>query len=106
MSREFGSYGNGYFDTQMEYAADDLAGGRDELSRVWAGFFQEFRHVAYAIASSEAHDSGPDYPIFETIQRIDALKESLRRVEQFVQPYRMVAREAVSQALKDKKETP
>ena len=101
MSREFGSYDSGYFHTQMENAASDLANGSDELSRIWAGFFQEFQHIAYAIASSEACDSGEDYPILETIQRMEALKRQLGRVEEFVKPYRAVAAAAVRQALKD-----
>jgi hypothetical protein len=95
MSREFGSYNAGYFDQQMRNAADDLRAGEDELSRVWAGFFDEFHHVAYAIASSEASDSGADYPIMETINRLPALKEAISRVEQHVMPYKRIAEIAV-----------
>lgn len=103
MSREFGSYESGYFHTQMENAASDLARGGDELSRIWAGFFDEFQHVAYAIASSEAGDSSSDYPIFETMQRMKALKDRLRDVENFIAPFQSVAREAVRRANENKK---
>jgi hypothetical protein len=101
VSGEFGSYSSGYLDTQMQQAADDLRGGNDELSRVWASFFDEFARVAYAICRSEAYDSGPDYPILETMRRLPALKAELAKVEAFVKPYADVAEAAVRAALKE-----
>lgn len=105
MSGEFGSYNSGYFHDQMQYAAADLAGGRDALSREWARFFEEFAPIARAISWSEACDSGPYYPITETIARIPRLKELLRGIEQHVQVYKEVADEAVRKAVKDRATT-
>jgi hypothetical protein len=100
MSREFGSCMGGYFNSQMEQAASDLMSGRDALTRVWAPFFEEFCPIAYAIASSEAGDSGPDYSILETIRHIDRLKALLGDIEKHVEPYKRVAETAVREALK------
>jgi hypothetical protein len=106
MSREFGSYTNGYFHDQMKYAAEDLGGSGDPLSRLWGKFFDEFYHVAYAISSSEACDSGRDRPILETIERIDRLKKVLWEIEQYVRPYKDVAETAVRRALEKKEPDP
>jgi predicted MarR family transcription regulator len=100
MSREFGSYTSGYFDSQMEQAASDLMTGSYALTRAWAPFFEEFCPVAYAIASSEAGDSGPDYSILETIRHIERLKALLGDIERHVEPYKRVADAAVRDALK------
>lgn len=100
MSREFGSYMSGYLHDQIQYAADDLAGGRDALTRAWAPFFQEFHEIAYAICSSEACDAGPDYPILETINRIGRLKTILSDIEGHVAVYKRVADTAVREAAK------
>lgn len=101
MSREFGSYSAGYFHTQIEYAYEDLRSGKDEISREWSKFFHEFQDVAYAIASSEAHDSGPDFPISTTIKKLPSLVAALKDVERFVQPYKAVADAAVRDAIKN-----
>lgn len=102
MSREFGSYHAGYFHYQMETAADDCLSGHDELTRLWGAFLREFAHVAYAIASSEANDSGPDYPIFETMERLPELKRRLAAIEAYTAPYRAVAEAAVRRHIEDK----
>lgn len=103
MSREFGSYMSGYFHHQMQYAAEDCASGKDELTRLWGKFFEEFYHVAYQIANSEACDSGPDAPIIETIQRLPALKKHLDDIEKYTRTYKDCMEEAVRQALKKEK---
>jgi hypothetical protein len=99
MSREFGSYSSGYFDTQMEYAAEDCQRGRDALTRQWGVFLEAFKPVAVAIASSEACDSGPDYPIMETISAMPALRAALDEIERHVSVYRDVAQAAVREHL-------
>jgi predicted MarR family transcription regulator len=103
MSREFGSYTSGYFDTQIEQAASDLMTGQYALTRAWAPFFEEFCSVAVAISSSEAGDSGPDYSILETIRHIDRLKVLLADIERHVEPYKRVAEAAVRDAIKAQK---
>lgn len=42
MSREFGSYVNGYFHSQMEQAAEDCKNGDYPLTKVWGNFLKEF----------------------------------------------------------------
>lgn len=102
MSREFGSCCSGYLHSQMLYAAEDCKGGRDELTRLWGSFLEEFYPVAYEICSSEAFDSGPDAPIMETIRRLPALQERMRAIEAYVTLFARVAEEAVREALKEK----
>ncbi len=81
MSREFGSYETGYFHYQMSNATSDCLGGSDELTRLWGKFFAEFEPIAYAIASSEAGDSGP-------------------AIEAYVNTYERVAEHAASAAVR------
>lgn len=102
MSREFGSYDSGFFHTQIENAAGDLEGASDETSRVWAPFFRAFFPVAYAIASSEAGDSGEDASILETIKALPALQEALDAVKAHVAAYDAIAKAAVQAALKNR----
>lgn len=99
MSREFGSYNSGYFDHQMEIAGKDCREGRDPLTKLWGEFLAEFQHVAYAIATSEACDSGPDYPIMENIQRMEELKRRLGNIESFLRPYSDCIRTAIRDTL-------
>ncbi len=103
MSREFGDTIGGFFHNKIGYAADDCQTGRDKLTQLWGEFLREFEEVAYAISTSEACDSGPDYPIFETLERLPALERKLANVKSYVEPYRRVAEEAVRKALKEKK---
>lgn len=102
MSREFGTYGGGYFHSKMNDAADDLAGGNDQMTRLWGKFFDAFRDVAYAIASSEAGDSGEEHTVIETIRHLPAMKAALAAIEQHVRGYDDVARDAVRKALDEK----
>lgn len=101
MSREFGSYMNGYFHSQMEYAAEDCAAGDDELTRLWGGWFRAFYNVSYAIASSEAGDSGPDHSIYETIQAMPVLKRATADIESYLEPYQRVMNLAVRDKLEE-----
>lgn len=98
MSREFGAYDGGYFHDRMRNAADDLAGGHDGISKAWARFFDEFQHVAYSIATSEAGDSAEYDPILETIRRLPSLQAALDGVKNYVQPFKDVAEQAVRDA--------
>ena len=100
MSREFGSYHAGYFHTQIETAASDLAGGSDNLSRVWAKWFEAFSPVAYQICNSEAGDSDVDAPILATIAALPSLRAALKAAEDHVRPYDAVAQRAVREALR------
>jgi hypothetical protein len=84
MSREFGSYEPGYFHYQMDLAAQDCREGNDELTRLWGGFLSAFYPIAYAIASSEAGDSGPDFPVNATKEHMAALRRELDKIEQYV----------------------
>jgi hypothetical protein len=101
MSREFGSDMSGYFHTQIQFAADDCESGNDELTRLWGEWFREFYHIAYAIASSEACDSGPDFPIYETIQAMPKLKKIMKCIENYTMPYQDVMRRAVREKLQE-----
>jgi hypothetical protein len=100
MSGEFGGYRGGYFHNQIEYAAEDLADGRDDLTHEWAKFFEAFYPIAKAISWSEACDSGPAYPITETINRIGALKVILNDIEARVKVYKEVADDAIRNHVK------
>lgn len=95
MSREFGSYSSGYFHTQMDQGATDCLEGRDPLTKLWGQFLREFAPVAYAIASSEACDSGPDFTIIETLQRMPSMKARLDDIVSFTEPYRRCMEQAV-----------
>lgn len=99
MSREFGSCLSGYLHHQIDYAADDLAGGRDAMTRAWAPFFQAFSEVAYAIAASEAQDSGEYDSIMATIRMMPQLQAALDTVKDHVRPFEDVMREAVRDAV-------
>lgn len=105
MSGEFGEYSPGYFWAKMEQAAADLHCGSDALTREWAPFFEEFQHIAKAISWSEASDSSPAWAIQETINRLPDLRESLEKVQRFVNPYIQVSQLAVEEALKRREET-
>lgn len=95
MSREFGSYMQGYFHQQIDWAAEDCKGGRDPLTKLWGEFLTEFSTIAYQIANSEACDSGPDAPIIATIENIGVLKRRLEEIEKYVQPYRRCMEQAL-----------
>lgn len=103
MSGEFGRHESGYFHTQMEAAAEDLRGGRFEITRAWAQFFENFKVIADAISYAEAGDSGQHWPIMETMARMQVLKNSLIAVEEYVEPFKDVAQQAVSDMAKLRK---
>ncbi len=88
MSREFGSYCNGYFHDQIRYAADDCLRGRDDLTRLWGRFIEDFTGIAYQIASSEAGDSEPDATIIQTILDLPRLRDRLVDIENFCKPFK------------------
>lgn len=98
MSREFGSYTSGYFHTQIRTAAEDCLGGGDKLTQLWGGVLRAFSEVAYAIASSEAGDSGPDFPIWRTITDMPGILAAIHDVQQYVEKYEKVAHLAVMAA--------
>lgn len=95
MSREFGSYQTGYFHTQIETAANDALAGRAKITRLWGKFLEEFKHVAYSIATSEANNSAEDDPIMESIKRMPALQNRLVAIMAYLEPFERVAEEAV-----------
>lgn len=94
---------SGYLHQQIEYAADDCLSGRDEITKKWGKFLKTFSKIAYAIASSEACDSGSDYPITETIKLKRQLENDLQEVFKYVQPFEDCMQEAVREALKENK---
>jgi hypothetical protein len=69
---------------------------------LWGEFLEEFTPIAFAIASSEACDSGPDYPILENLKRMAALQACLSEVSKYLLPYQQVAEEAVRQTVQGK----
>jgi hypothetical protein len=99
MSREFGSYCNGYFHEQIRLGAEDCLAGRDDLTRLWGAFLNEFNDIAYAIASSEACDSGPEATVIATIEKMKALKAALSKIEDFTEPHRRCMEHALRKAL-------
>ncbi len=106
MSREFGSCDSGYFHYQMQNAASDCLAGCDELTRLWGSFFKEFEDVAYAIASSEAGDSGPDFPILETMRKLESIRKAIRDIEWYLKPFDLIATKAVEQYIKEQAKKP
>jgi hypothetical protein len=92
MPGDFGSYQPGWFWVQVEVSALDLASGRDILTRKWGQFFQAFAPVAKAVCWSEAGDSSPDHAMLETIKQLPEIKKRLADIENFVRPYREVAK--------------
>ena len=98
MSREFGSCAGGYFHTQINDAAGDCLGGNDELTRLWGKFLLEFYPVAYAIASSEAGNTGSDYPIIKCMEQWASIRDAIDEIDNYLDPYRRVANQAVSDA--------
>lgn len=84
MSREFGSYLPGYLYWQMELAADDCAGGRDEFTRLWQKFFHVLRDQMYEVCSSEAGDSGEAAPIKAARHCLPALRLELDNIGRYV----------------------
>lgn len=103
MSREFGDTLGGFFHDKIRYAAEDCRTGRDPLTKLWGEFLMEFSEVAYAISTSEACDSGPDFPIFQTLQSLPNLERKLADIRSFVEPYKRVAEQAVRKAVEDRK---
>jgi len=99
MSREFGSCRSGYFHNQIDIAASDCLNGKDKLTQLWGEFFNEFKGIAYAISSSEACDSGVDFPIIENLKKIDNLKEKLKQIEKYLDPYQRVFENAVKETI-------
>lgn len=102
MSREFGTYVSGYFHQKIDSAADDCREGKDELTKLWGKFLEEFSYVANEISNSEAFDSGPEAPILESSKRIRALKSKLQAIEEYLEPYQRIAEEAVSRHIREK----
>jgi hypothetical protein len=99
MSREFGSYGSGYLHEQIDTAANDLANGREETTRAWAGFMRVFHDVAYAVCSSEACDSSESRSIMASIDAIPRLRAELDKIESRLRPFKDCMEDAVKKAL-------
>jgi hypothetical protein len=95
MSREFGEYERGYFHQKIASCANDCKGGRDQLTKLWGKFLEEFSHVAHEISNSEACDAGPDAPIIESIKRLPRLRELFMDVQKYLTPYDACMREAI-----------
>lgn len=81
--------------SQVEQAAEDCAGGRDEMTRMWGEFLREFAPIAKSICWSEAGDSSEADTIWKCIEQIPQLKKKLEKIESKLDTYRVVAEEAV-----------
>lgn len=82
MSGEFGDYGNcGYFDSKIRNAAEDAEGGHYPFTRLWAKFLRPLAEVARAIAYNEAGDSGDEYPLRATWEKLPELRSALWQIE-------------------------
>ena len=99
MSREFGSYYQGYFHTQIDQAAKDCLGGSHQITRLWGEFLQEFESISYSISSAEACDSGEYDPVLESIRKIPALTKKLDAIQRYLDPFRDVIRESIKEKL-------
>ena len=103
MSREFGQYNNGYFHDNIRRAVEDLKDeAREGFHKEFIPLLEELYEIAYVISSVEAGDSGLYRSINETIERLPAMKKNLAKLEEYLEPYSEVAREAVRQALMKK----
>lgn len=101
MSREFGEYGQGFFHEKLFNCLEDLKfEAREDFHRKFIPLFRELYEIAYAISSVEACDSSIDRTVFETINRLPKIKETIKDLENTVEPYKRVAEEAVRQAVK------
>lgn len=100
MSGEFGSYGGGYFHTQIEQAADDcLSSGNEQITREWGKVLQAFYPVAHAISWCEARDSGVDAPIMATIEHLPDIQKAIDDVKRYVRPFQDIADAALRHAI-------
>lgn len=95
MSREFGSYENGYFHDQLYRGASDCLNGREEITRKWGAVLMAMEQIAVAISSAEACDSCVDYPILQSMADLPNVCNALKDVEDYLKPFKRVAEEAV-----------
>jgi hypothetical protein len=72
------------------------------LTRKWGEFFKEFIDIASAIASAEV-DVGVDYPITETIKHMKKLKEIIQDIDDYCEPYRCIAKQAIVDYIEEHK---
>lgn len=101
MSREFGSYVAGYFHDQIDTCAIDALNGRCEITRKWGAVLKALYPIAYSISSAETGDSGEYDPILKSIEQINNVRAALDEVQDYLQPFKDVAREAVRKATED-----
>lgn len=100
MSREFGDHNGGFFHDKVRGAAEDASAGRHEVTRAWGKVLEAMQDVTYAIASDEAGDSGPDFPIRESFNAVRGVKAALAGVEAAISTHRSVARDEVKDVLR------
>jgi hypothetical protein len=101
MSREFGEFMSGYFHDKINYAAEDAANGRLEITRKWGEFLEMFYDIAYAISSAEACDSDEYDPIMVSIAKIPALQREISLISDYLRTYERVMQEAVKKHIRD-----
>ena len=104
MSREFGSYCNGYFHSQIEYAAEDCENGDCEITRLWGKVLRSMTDVAYAISSAEANDSGEWFPIKQSIEDMASVQDAINDVGAYLTRFRDLIDAALRDALKKERE--
>ena len=101
MSREFGEHGSGFFHEKLYSCLEDLKfEAKEDFHQKFIPLYRELYEIAYAISSVEAGDSCIDRSIFETMNRLPAIKDIVKDLEDTVYPYRRIAEEAVKNATK------
>lgn len=101
MSREYCWVSQCYFYRAIEEAAQEHLESDKESTRMLGAFLKALEPVAYAVASYEESDSGPDYPIEMLIGLKRKLPELQNQLNDFLRPYERVMESAVRNYIKE-----
>jgi hypothetical protein len=100
MSYEFGNYVGGYFHNKIYSAKEDLEQeAKFELHKKLIPFFNMLYEVSFAISAVEAGDSGEDRAVFAMLDNVPLMIQELENLDQELQVFREVAKEAVRRQL-------
>lgn len=107
MSREFGEcMGGCYMHSHVLYAAQDCEGeDHYPITKLLGTILNELYPLAYAVASHEAADAGPDDPLFTAIQQLPRIRDAIKALEAHVRPYQDVAERAIRSKVKEEAST-
>ena len=101
MSREFGRSWSGYIHTQIQWAAEDCAeSGTCELTKLYGKLFEAMYPVIYQLASYEASDSTQSTFIMEAMMQHTTIAKALKDIENYLEPFRAVATQAIVNGIK------